>query len=122
LQVAEGDKSSGESIPLLLRVPRIADPYGGYNMIGFGDIIFPGLLVSFAFRFDRECKKTVLNGYSLWLSIGYGVGLLFTYLGLYLMSGQGQPALLYLVPCTLGSCMVLGLARGEFGKLWNYGS
>lgn len=29
-------------------------------------------------------------------------GLFFTYLGLYLMNGHGQPALLYLVPCTLG--------------------
>lgn len=29
-------------------------------------------------------------------------GLFLTYLGLYLMDGHGQPALLYLVPCTLG--------------------
>ncbi|XLR23512.1 hypothetical protein HN51_069876 [Arachis hypogaea] len=31
------------------------------------------------------------------------LGLFLTYLGLYLMKGHGQPALLYLVPCTLGS-------------------
>lgn len=49
-KVARGDQSSGESIPMLLRVPRLADAWGGYNMIGFGDILFPGLLVSFAFR------------------------------------------------------------------------
>lgn len=30
-------------------------------------------------------------------------GLFLTYLGLYLMDGNGQPALLYLVPCTLGT-------------------
>jgi len=29
-------------------------------------------------------------------------GLFITYLALFLMDGQGQPALLYLVPCTLG--------------------
>ncbi|KAK6145751.1 hypothetical protein DH2020_019620 [Rehmannia glutinosa] len=110
--VAQGDKSGGESIPMLLRVPRLADPYYGYNMIGFGDILFPGLLVSFAFRFDKANKKKVLNGYFLWLTIGYGVGLMCTYLGLYLMDGHGQPALLYLVPCTLGTCVVLGLIRG----------
>jgi signal peptide peptidase-like protein 2B len=32
-------------------------------------------------------------------------GLFLTYLGLYLMDGHGQPALLYLVPCTLGNWM-----------------
>ncbi|XP_047964992.1 signal peptide peptidase-like 3 [Salvia hispanica] len=120
IAVAEGDKSGGESIPMLLRVPRLADPYYGYNMIGFGDILFPGLLVSFAFRFDKANKKGILNGYFLWLSIGYGVGLLFTYLALYLMDGHGQPALLYLVPCTLGTCVLLGWIRGEIKHLWNY--
>ncbi|KAL0366701.1 UNVERIFIED_CONTAM: Signal peptide peptidase-like 3 [Sesamum radiatum] len=137
IAVAEGDKSGGESIPMLLRVPRLADPYYGYNMIGFG--IFysrvcwcPLLLAVFLdyqdpyfgvyFRFDKANKKAVLNGYFLWLTIGYGVGLLFTYLGLYLMDGHGQPALLYLVPCTLGTCVVLGYVRGELKRLWSYGT
>ncbi|MBA0798274.1 hypothetical protein Gohar_008881 [Gossypium harknessii] len=101
--VARGDNSGGESIPMLLRVPRAFDPWGGYDMIGFGDILFPGLLVAFAFRYDKAYKKHLANGYFLWLIIGYGFGLLFTYLGLYLMNGHGQPALLYLVPCTLGN-------------------
>ncbi|KAL0432973.1 UNVERIFIED_CONTAM: Signal peptide peptidase-like 3 [Sesamum latifolium] len=94
IKVAEGDKSGGESIPMLLRVPRLADPYYGYNMIGFGDILFPGLLVSFAFRFDKANKKAVLNGYFLWLTIGYGVG----------------------------TCVVLGYVRGELKQLWSYGT
>ncbi|KAL7081470.1 hypothetical protein ACP275_14G041600 [Erythranthe tilingii] len=122
IAVARGDKSGGESIPMLLRVPRIADPYEGYNMIGFGDILFPGLLVSFSFRFDKANKKRILNGYFLFLTIGYGLGLAFTYLGLYLMDGHGQPALLYLVPCTLGTCVVLGWIRGELKQLWSYGT
>lgn len=33
-------------------------------------------------------------------------GLFLTYLGLYLMNGHGQPALLYLVPCTLGNWVI----------------
>jgi hypothetical protein len=49
IQVARGD-NSGESIPMLLRIPRFFDPWGGYDMIGFGDIIFPGLLVAFSYR------------------------------------------------------------------------
>jgi len=36
---------------MLLRFPRPSDPWGGYDMIGFGDILFPGLLVSFTRRY-----------------------------------------------------------------------
>ncbi|XP_034685455.1 signal peptide peptidase-like 2 [Vitis riparia] len=122
IAVARGDNSGGESIPMLLRVPRFFDPWGGYDMIGFGDILFPGLLISFAFRFDKTNKRGMTNGYFLWLAIGYGCGLLFTYLGLYLMNGHGQPALLYLVPCTLGVTVILGLMRGELGHLWEHGT
>uniref|UniRef100_A0A5B6Z4Q0 PA domain-containing protein n=1 Tax=Davidia involucrata TaxID=16924 RepID=A0A5B6Z4Q0_DAVIN len=122
IAVARGDNGGGESIPMLLRIPRLFDPWGGYDMIGFGDVLFPGLLVSFAFRYDKANKKGILNGYFLWLVIGYGFGLLFTYLGLYLMNGHGQPALLYLVPCTLGVVVILGFVRGEMNHLWNYGT
>ncbi|GLU01088.1 hypothetical protein SLE2022_184140 [Rubroshorea leprosula] len=121
IAVARGDNSGGESIPMLLRVPKFFDPWGGDNMVGFGDILFPGLLISFAFRYDKENKKTLAGGYFLWLMIGYGIGLCFTYLALYLMDGHGQPALLYLVPCTLGVAIILGLVRGELKDLWNHG-
>ncbi|CAM8940667.1 unnamed protein product [Rhodiola kirilowii] len=119
IAVARGDNSGGEAIPMLLRVPRVSDPWGGYDMIGFGDILFPGLLVAFAYRFDRASKKDLCNGYFIWMTIGYGIGLLFTYLSLYLMNGHGQPALMYLVPCTLGVIIILALARGEMKELWH---
>ncbi|KAM1797612.1 hypothetical protein ACFX12_031775 [Malus domestica] len=45
-----------------------------------------------------------------------------TYLGLYLMNGNGQPALLYLVPCTLGVVVILGLIRRELKQFWDYGA
>lgn len=122
ITVARGDKAGGEAIPMLLRVPRINDPWNGFDMIGFGDILFPGLLVSFAHRFDREQKKGGPKGYFLWVMMGYGAGLIFTYLGLYLMNGHGQPALLYLVPCTLGTTIVLALIRGDLKTLWSYSS
>ncbi|XP_058103184.1 signal peptide peptidase-like 2 [Magnolia sinica] len=121
IAVASGDNNGGEAIPMLLRIPRFFDPWGGYDMIGFGDILFPGLLVSFSYRFDRSNKKGILNGYFLWLVFGYGFGLLLTYLALYLMDGHGQPALLYLVPCTLGLIVILGYLRGELRNLWDYG-
>ncbi|KAF2616451.1 hypothetical protein F2Q68_00038371 [Brassica cretica] len=122
IAVARGSKDTGESIPMLLRFPRLSDPWGGYNMIGFGDILFPGLLICFIFRYDRENNKGVVKGYFPWLMFGYGLGLFLTYLGLYLMNGHGQPALLYLVPCTLGITVILGLVRKELRDLWNYGT
>ncbi|KAF1880689.1 hypothetical protein Lal_00011748 [Lupinus albus] len=120
ITVAKGDNAGGEAIPMLLRFPRLTDPWGGYDMIGFGDILFPGLLVSFARRFDKETNKGILGGYFLWLVIGYAMGLCFTYMGLYMMKGHGQPALLYLVPCTLGVTVILALLRGDLKTLWSY--
>ncbi|KAI5065778.1 hypothetical protein GOP47_0018402 [Adiantum capillus-veneris] len=105
--VARGDRSGEDGIPMLLKIPRIFDPWGGYSIIGFGDILLPGLLISFAKRFDVATRKTLRSGYFLWLSIGYGFGLIVTYIALNLMDGHGQPALLYIVPFTLGSLFFL---------------
>lgn len=51
-------------------------------------------------------------------SPAYGLGLLVTFAGLYLMA-IAQPALLYLVPFTLIPVFVLGLVRHELKDLWN---
>ncbi|KAH8950999.1 hypothetical protein BDL97_09G002200 [Sphagnum fallax] len=117
--VARGDKSNGEGIPMLLKVPRLYDPWGGYSIIGFGDILLPGLLVSFCLRYDWMAKKNFFNGYFLWTTIGYGVGLFTTYVVLNLTDGNGQPALLYIVPFTLGTVVLLGWWRKELKDLWN---
>jgi signal peptide peptidase-like protein 2B len=50
LQVARGDKTDEDGVPMLLKIPRMFDPWGGYSIIGFGDILLPGLLVAFALR------------------------------------------------------------------------
>lgn len=52
------------------------------------------------------------------LLTAYGLGLLVTFAGLYLMA-IAQPALLYLVPFTLIPVFVLGLTRRELKILWN---
>jgi signal peptide peptidase-like protein 2B len=51
----------------------------------------------------------------------YAGGLVLTYVALYnsWFGDQGQPALLYLVPCTLGTVLVLGSVRGELRMLWD---
>ncbi|XP_014497707.1 signal peptide peptidase-like 4 [Vigna radiata var. radiata] len=119
--VARGDKSGEDGIPMLLKIPRLFDPWGGYSIIGFGDIILPGLLVAFSLRYDWLAKKNLRDGYFVWAMTAYGLGLLITYMALNLMDGHGQPALLYIVPFTLGTFLSLGKKRGELKVLWTRG-
>ncbi|XP_010255329.1 PREDICTED: signal peptide peptidase-like 4 [Nelumbo nucifera] len=119
--VARGDKSGEDGIPMLLKIPRMFDPWGGYSIIGFGDILLPGLLIAFSLRYDWLAKKNLRTGYFLWAMVAYGLGLLITYVALNLMDGHGQPALLYIVPFTLGTFFTLGKKRGEFKNLWTNG-
>nr|KYP77085.1 Signal peptide peptidase-like 2B [Cajanus cajan] len=119
--VARGDKSGEDGIPMLLKIPRLFDPWGGYSIIGFGDIILPGLIVAFSLRYDWLAKKNLRAGYFLWAMTAYGLGLLITYVALNLMDGHGQPALLYIVPFTLGTFLSLGKKRGELKILWTRG-
>lgn len=51
----------GEMMPILLRVPRIVDYRGGYSMLGLGDIVIPGLLLSFALRWDYDAKRRAVR-------------------------------------------------------------
>ncbi|XP_019190430.1 PREDICTED: signal peptide peptidase-like 4 isoform X2 [Ipomoea nil] len=119
--VARGGRSGEDGIPMLLKIPRMFDPWGGYSIIGFGDIILPGLLVAFSLRYDWLSKKTLRTGYFIWAMIAYGLGLLITYVALNLMDGHGQPALLYIVPFTLGTFLALGKKRGDLRHLWTKG-
>lgn len=126
-------------------------------MVGLGDIVLPGLLVSFAARFDaaRElvtkcsqisnvrigegvsgetndsgdgassrCRyhfgricKALSSGYFGPLVVAYAVGLLVTYISVW-MTKKGQPALLYIVPACLGTIFFLGWRRRELSELW----
>ncbi|GAA0160885.1 aspartic protease [Lithospermum erythrorhizon] len=119
--VARGDKSGEDGIPMLLKIPRMFDPWGGYSIIGFGDIILPGLLVAFSLRYDWLSNKSLRAGYFLYAILAYGSGLFTTYVALTLMDGHGQPALLYIVPFMLGTFIGLGKKRGDLKFLWTVG-
>jgi len=108
---------TGEHVPMLLRLPAIGDPLGNDRMLGFGDIALPGLLVSYLCRHDLQSSRSGCRGYFLPSLIGYFVGLCCTIVALTIMK-MGQPALLYLVPGTLGTTVVLSCCRGEFEDLW----
>lgn len=61
-------------------------------------------------------------GYFPIMLSGYALGLVFAFLANtyeFTINGvKGQPALLYLVPCTLGPALFLAWYRGELKFLW----
>lgn len=123
VEVAKGG-SSQEQLPIVLKVPNFAKEItevctniDDYNLLGFGDILVPGLLIAFVFSFDLQVG-TPKHVYYLVNVIGYGVGLIVTFIALWLLSGA-QPALLYLVPFTLIPTMLTALIRGEFKAMWS---
>eukprot|EP00927_Polykrikos_kofoidii_P038472 TRINITY_DN32812_c0_g1_i2.p1 TRINITY_DN32812_c0_g1~~TRINITY_DN32812_c0_g1_i2.p1 ORF type:complete len:544 (-),score=59.94 TRINITY_DN32812_c0_g1_i2:55-1635(-) len=111
---------TGEHVPMVFRVPSFGDPFGSEGMLGYGDIILPGLLVTFLRRFDIENGKTGLCGYFAVSVVGYFCGICCVFALLYIMQ-TGQPALLFLVPLTLLPTHILAASRGETRNLW-YGT
>nr|XP_044608147.1 signal peptide peptidase-like 2B [Equus asinus] len=122
VEVATGpsDSATHEKLPMVLKVPRLnASPLAlcdrPFSLLGFGDILVPGLLVAYCHRFDIQVQSSRV--YFVACTIAYGVGLLVTFMALALMQ-RGQPALLYLVPCTLVTSGALALWRRELGMFW----
>lgn len=118
-EVATGGKSS-EMLPMVLKVAHFGfDPltvcYQQFSLLGFGDILIPGLLVSYLHGFDLI--RNTGRIYFKTTAPMYGGGLLLTFAGLYYMN-SAQPALLYLVPCTLIPPVLIGWLRGELSLLW----
>uniref|UniRef100_A0A1A8DZH5 Signal peptide peptidase like 2A n=1 Tax=Nothobranchius kadleci TaxID=1051664 RepID=A0A1A8DZH5_NOTKA len=110
-----------EKLPVVMRVPRFsawAQNLCGmqFSILGYGDIIIPGLLVAYCSRFDVwiNSRKKI---YFISCCIAYLLGMILTF-AVMLLSGMGQPALLYLVPFTLITSVVLAGCRGEMKQFW----
>jgi hypothetical protein len=90
--------------------------------------VVPGLLLSFGARFDAAKNLVAVDstgtlnsgkrGYYFPLVIAYAIGLFMADVAVYVMD-MGQPALFYLVPCTLGTIWYLGRKKNELHALWN---
>jgi hypothetical protein len=108
-------------MPMLLFVPRMLPPIKGAMMLGYGDVVVPGLLIAMLRRFDAGMGRTLYNGYFLPSMVAYAVGLMLTDLALEfrIFGSQGQPALMYLVPCTLGCTWLMAASRGDVLALWH---
>ncbi|XP_070758374.1 signal peptide peptidase-like 2A isoform X2 [Enoplosus armatus] len=121
VEVPAEPQTPSEKLPVVMRVPRFsawAQNLCGmqFSILGYGDIIVPGLLVAYCSRFDvwiNSSKKI----YFVSCCIAYLLGMIATF-AVMLLSGMGQPALLYLVPFTLIISAVVAGCRGEMRQFW----
>lgn len=121
VEVPAEPQAPSEKLPVVMRVPRFlawAQNLCGmqFSILGYGDIIVPGLLVAYCSRFDvwiNSSKKI----YFLSCCIAYLLGMIMTF-AVMLLTGMGQPALLYLVPFTLITSAVVAGCRGEMRQFW----
>ncbi|GJQ09310.1 hypothetical protein GpartN1_g1101.t1 [Galdieria partita] len=95
-----------------------------YSMLGLGDIVIPGLFVAMILRFDwrslrNQNEEDTKTPYFTAVVFAYMLGLVLTFLAVEVFNAA-QPALLYLVPCCLGSVTFLSLIRTEFKQLMKY--
>jgi hypothetical protein len=105
------------SLPILILFPHIFTT--GFTMLGLGDIVLPGLLLTYLLRLDHHNSQTGRTSHYFPLALGlYVVGLMLAMIAVIGMN-RGQPALLYLVPCTLGAAFFEGWRRGELHQLWH---
>merc|ERR1719188_2434430 len=121
VEVATGGET-GEQLPMVLKVPHMNyNPLSAcwipYSILGFGDILVPGLLLSYCHAFDLA-KETPLKLYWTIANVFYSLSLVATFISLFLMD-SAQPALLYIVPCTLLPVMLTACVRGEFKDMWD---
>ncbi|XP_071346202.1 signal peptide peptidase-like 2A isoform X1 [Trachinotus anak] len=121
VEVPAEPQAPSEKLPVVMRVPRFsawAQNLCGmqFSILGYGDIIVPGLLVAYCSRFDVwiNSRKKI---YFVSCCIAYLLGMILTF-AVMLLSGMGQPALLYLVPFTLITSAVVAGCRGEIKQFW----
>lgn len=98
-----------------------------YMMLGLGDMAIPGMLLALVLCFDHRKSRDLINASDLasskghtyiWHAVsGYAIGLISA-LAAGILTRSPQPALLYLVPCTLGPILVISWMRKELIELW----
>lgn len=100
---------STKLLPMMIVVPSMFTYQEGESILGLGDIVLPGLLAVWAARHDvrmhgRIDSDKLRVGYFPIAMLSYAVGLLLANVAVYVFY-TGQPALLYIVPCMLGSIL-----------------
>lgn len=111
--------NTGETMPMVFVFPKVWAKFSPHSMLGLGDVAFPCFLLTFLRRFDVERKLEGMGGYFWPALIGYGLGMGLTEFILIVFQAA-QPALLYLVPFTVGPTILLAKTRGHFQDIWLY--
>ncbi|BFZ17646.1 hypothetical protein BsWGS_20685 [Bradybaena similaris] len=112
---------SKEPLPMVFLFPNLSEsPFRkclgkNFSVLGFGDVVVPGLLVAYNAVFDIKTGSGMV--YFICSSVGYVTGMIVCIICLIYMK-TGQPALLYLVPSTLVSTVFMALIRQEFLHLF----
>lgn len=117
------------SLPMVIIFPNISLKFqiNGFSLLGVGDMVLPGLFLSFLYRYDTYQRekhiqpssgiKAVLFSYFWRALLFYALGFILT-ISILLIMSKGQPALLYLVPFTFFITAVTAGWRGELKQLW----
>ncbi|KAH8042040.1 hypothetical protein HPB51_020153 [Rhipicephalus microplus] len=121
VEVAKGGTVM-ETLPMVIKFPRIMrGPYSKcfllkFSILGLGDILAPGLLLSYCHAFDLLALGKRFYFYIS--SASYGLGMVATFAALELMH-NAQPALLYLVPFTIIPTVTTAWFKGHLFAIWN---
>lgn len=117
-------------LPIKLVFPFLnAEQEVAKSMVGLGDIVLPGLFISFCLKFDidqafkkhteiKSFSEIELNYFNM-AFVGYFYGIVETFLAMYIFE-HPQPALLFLVPMCTIPVLLRALFRGEFFKFIEY--
>jgi presenilin-like A22 family membrane protease len=108
--------ASHVNLPMKLLWPTsLSIPIKNCSMLGLGDIILPGLLLSYCARFDTH--KHTNNTYYKTFLYAYTLALITCFLVLGL-TAHPQPALLYIVPYCLTMVGCKAITRQEIIQMW----
>jgi Signal peptide peptidase len=103
-------------IPNKIVIPYFGDyPLPRCSLLGLGDMVLPGLFVTYCYRFGLY-KKT--QAYHVSSVIAYAVGIFLCGVFLIIFK-QGQPALLYIVPALLITAFFMAYQRKELKLFWD---
>jgi signal peptide peptidase-like protein 3 len=99
-----------------------------FMMLGLGDMAIPGMLLALVLCFDHRKSRDIGNVTDvpfvkgrkyIWYALsGYAAGLIAA-LAAGVLTRSPQPALLYLVPSTLGPVVFTSWVRSELNELWD---
>ena len=108
--------ATGLDIPIKLVWPHITNDYPttACSLLGLGDILIPGIFLTFMARFGFEVVNT--SSYFNIGMISYAISLITCGISLFVYKAA-QPALLYIVPALFTAVMVVGCRRGEWQML-----